>query len=55
MKAGIIGGTGKMGRFFTPVFERAGYEVMVTGQVDIPYKFRSGRTMRSCHRIGADT
>jgi prephenate dehydrogenase len=32
MKAGIIGGTGKMGRFFTPVFERAGYEVMVTGR-----------------------
>ena len=32
MKAGIIGGTGKMGRFFTPVFERAGYEVMVSGR-----------------------
>jgi prephenate dehydrogenase len=32
MKAGIIGGTGKMGRFFIPVFERAGYEVMITGR-----------------------
>jgi prephenate dehydrogenase len=27
MKAGIIGGTGKMGQLFVPVFERAGYEV----------------------------
>jgi prephenate dehydrogenase len=32
MKAGIIGGTGKMGRLFAPVFERAGYEVMVSGR-----------------------
>jgi prephenate dehydrogenase len=32
MKAGIIGGTGKMGRLFTPVFERAGYEVLVSGR-----------------------
>jgi prephenate dehydrogenase len=32
MKAGIIGGTGRMGQFFVPVFERAGYEVMVTGR-----------------------
>jgi prephenate dehydrogenase len=32
MKAGIIGGTGKMGRLFVPVFERAGYEVMVSGR-----------------------
>jgi prephenate dehydrogenase len=32
MKAGIIGGTGKMGRFFVPVFERAGYEVLVSGR-----------------------
>jgi prephenate dehydrogenase len=32
MKAGIIGGTGKMGRFFTPVFERAGYDVSVSGR-----------------------
>ena len=32
MKAGIIGGTGKMGRLFTPVFERAGYEVMISGR-----------------------
>ena len=31
MKAGIIGGTGKMGRLFVPVFERAGYEVCVSG------------------------
>jgi prephenate dehydrogenase len=32
MKAGIIGGTGRMGRLFTPVFERAGYEVLVSGR-----------------------
>jgi prephenate dehydrogenase len=32
MKAGIIGGTGKMGQLFVPVFERAGYEVMVSGR-----------------------
>ena len=32
MKAGIIGGTGKMGRLFIPVFERAGYEVLVSGR-----------------------
>ena len=32
MKAGIIGGTGKMGRLFVPVFERAGYEVLVSGR-----------------------
>ncbi len=32
MKAGIIGGTGKMGRLFAPVFERAGYEVMLAGR-----------------------
>ena len=32
MKAGIIGGTGKMGRLFCPVFERAGYETIVSGR-----------------------
>ena len=32
MKAGIIGGTGKMGRLYVPVFERAGYEVSVSGR-----------------------
>jgi len=32
MKAGIIGGTGRMGRLFVRVFERAGYEVMVSGR-----------------------
>ena len=32
MKAGIIGGTGKMGRLFAPVFERAGYEMIVSGR-----------------------
>ena len=32
MKAGIIGGTGKMGRLFVPVFGRAGYEVVVAGR-----------------------
>jgi len=32
MKAGIIGGTGKMGRLFTPVLERGGYEVLVSGR-----------------------
>ena len=32
MKAGIIGGTGKMGKLFRPVFERADYEVIVSGR-----------------------
>jgi prephenate dehydrogenase len=32
MKAGIIGGTGKMGKLFAPVFKRAGYEVIVSGR-----------------------
>jgi len=32
MKAGIIGGTGKMGRLFVPLFERAGYDVLVSGR-----------------------
>jgi prephenate dehydrogenase len=31
-KAGIIGGTGKIGRLFAGVFERAGYEVLVSGR-----------------------
>ena len=32
MLAGIIGGTGRMGTLFRPVFERAGYEVLVSGR-----------------------
>ena len=32
MKAGIIGGTGKMGKLFAPVFRRAGYDVLVSGR-----------------------
>ncbi|HTY14340.1 MAG TPA: prephenate dehydrogenase/arogenate dehydrogenase family protein [Methanoregulaceae archaeon] len=32
MKAGIIGGTGKMGNLFLGVFKRAGYEVLVSGR-----------------------
>jgi prephenate dehydrogenase len=32
MKVGIIGGTGRMGRFFSGVFLRAGCEVMVCGR-----------------------
>jgi prephenate dehydrogenase len=32
MKVGIIGGTGKMGQLFVPVFMRNGYKVMVTGR-----------------------
>lgn len=32
MKLGIIGGTGKMGRLFVPVFERAGFDVLVSGR-----------------------
>jgi prephenate dehydrogenase len=32
MLAGIIGGTGRMGQLFRPVFERAGYEVLVSGR-----------------------
>jgi prephenate dehydrogenase len=32
MIAGIIGGTGRMGRFFRPVLERHGFEVLVSGR-----------------------
>jgi prephenate dehydrogenase len=32
VKAGIIGGTGKMGRLFAGVFSRAGYDVLVSGR-----------------------
>ncbi|MDD1634489.1 MAG: prephenate dehydrogenase/arogenate dehydrogenase family protein, partial [Methanomicrobiales archaeon] len=32
MKAGIIGGTGKMGSLFAGVLARAGWEVMVSGR-----------------------
>ena len=32
MKTGIIGGTGRMGRLFAKVFEKAGYEVLVSGR-----------------------
>src|SRR5512145_1651016 len=32
MQAGIIGGTGRMGKLFVPVFERAGYDVLVSGR-----------------------
>lgn len=32
MKAGIIGGTGKMGKLFAGVFQRAGYDVIVSGR-----------------------
>jgi len=32
MSVGIIGGTGRMGRLFAPVFERAGHEVLVSGR-----------------------
>jgi len=32
MKVGIIGGTGRMGRLFGGVFERAGHEVLVCGR-----------------------
>jgi prephenate dehydrogenase len=32
MKAGIIGGTGRMGKLFGPVFARAGYEVLLSGR-----------------------
>jgi len=32
MLAGIIGGTGQMGRFFANVFEEAGWEVIVSGK-----------------------
>src|SRR5690606_1266379 len=31
MLAGIIGGTGQMGRFFAGVFEEAGWDVIVSG------------------------
>lgn len=32
MKVGIIGGTGKMGTFFSGVFSRAGHDVLVSGR-----------------------
>jgi prephenate dehydrogenase len=32
IKAGIIGGTGKMGRLFAKVFGQAGYDVLVSGR-----------------------
>jgi len=32
MKAGIIGGSGRMGKVFVPVFLRAGYDVLVSGR-----------------------
>jgi prephenate dehydrogenase len=32
MKAGIIGGTGKMGRLFAGVFKKAGYGIIVSGR-----------------------
>jgi prephenate dehydrogenase len=32
MKAGIIGGTGQMGKLFAGIFSRAGYEVLVSGR-----------------------
>jgi len=32
MLAGIIGGTGRMGRLFAPVLARGGYEVLVAGR-----------------------
>ena len=31
MRAGIVGGTGKMGRLFASVFESAGWDVIVSG------------------------
>ncbi len=44
MKVGIVGGTGRMGRFFADVFDRAGYEVAVSGR----------RTPRSARHLAAD-
>jgi prephenate dehydrogenase len=32
VKVGIIGGTGRMGGFFAPVFERHGHEVKISGR-----------------------
>jgi prephenate dehydrogenase len=48
MKAGIIGGTGKMGQFFVPVFERAGYEVLVSGRSS---PVTSEDIVRQCHLV----
>ena len=44
MKVGIIGGTGKMGRLFSWVFARAGYDVLVSGrktELDAPALVRA--------------
>ena len=47
MKAGIIGGTGRMGRLFAKVFERAGYEVLVSGRKTALTSCRAGRAVRA--------
>jgi prephenate dehydrogenase len=48
VKVGIIGGTGRMGGFFAPVFERHGHEVMVSGRTTTV----TGRDLaRSCDLV----
>jgi prephenate dehydrogenase len=44
MKVGIVGGTGRMGRFFADVFEREGCEVAVAGR----------RTSRSARHLASE-
>lgn len=44
MKVGIVGGTGRMGRFFADIFVRAGYQVAVAGR----------RTPRSARHLAAE-
>ncbi len=44
MRVGIVGGTGRMGRFFSEIFTRAGYDVAVAGR----------RTPRSALRLAAE-
>ena len=47
-KAGIIGGTGRMGHLFAGVFRRAGYEVMVSGRAT---KVTSRDIARECDLV----
>jgi prephenate dehydrogenase len=48
MKVGIIGGTGKMGRLFVPVFERAGFEVVVSGRKT---ELTSAQVAKTCDTV----
>ena len=52
MKAGIIGGTGRMGRLFVPVFERAGTRCSSPGRTTALTNAELARAVRPRHRLG---